>query len=236
MGDPVVFIPPMLCDARVFADQIAELSRDNPVLFAPTRDMDTIEAIAAQILSWAPQEFALAGGGMGGMVALELLRRAPKRITRVAFINVNAQADTPKTAADREPIIIAAKAGRFNDVIAERFAPERFCDDTDVTALMPLLQDMAEGIGAEAFVKQARAVQRRKDQQAVLRKIKQPALVISSDSDPDNTKRRQDFVAEMIPYAKHVVIKGAGLLPSLEQPAQLSKILRDWCRQPLVLR
>lgn len=236
MGDPVVFIPPMLCDARVFADQIADLSRDHPIVFAPTRGAESIEDAAANILSLAPKEFALAGGGMGGMVALEMLRRAPKRITRVAFINVNAQADTPKAAADREPTIIAAKAGRFEDVIAERFANERFADGTDMRALSPLLRDMAEGIGADAYVQQARAVQRRKDQQAVLRKIKQPALVISSDSDPNNTLRRQEFIAEMIPYAKHVVIEGAGLLPSLEQPKTLSQILRDWCRQPLVLR
>jgi pimeloyl-ACP methyl ester carboxylesterase len=236
MGDPVVLVPPMLCDARVFADQIAELSRDHPVLLAPTCGAETIEDIAVMILSWAPKEFALAGAGMGGMVALELLRRAPKRITRVAFINVNAQADTPKSAADREPMIIAAKAGRFDDVIAERFAANRFAEATNRDDLMPLLQDMASGIGAEGYVQQARAVQRRKDQQAVLRKIKQPALVISSDSDSDNTLRRQEFIAEMIPYAKHVVIKNAGLLPSLEQPQQLSRILREWCRQPLVRR
>jgi pimeloyl-ACP methyl ester carboxylesterase len=79
-------------------------------------------------------------------------------------------------------------------------------------------------------------MQKRKDQQAILRKIKQPALVISGDSDLENTLRRQAFVAEMIPYAKHEVVKGAGLLPSLEQPSRLSKILREWCRQPLVLR
>ncbi len=236
MGDPVVLIPPILCDARVFAGQIAELSRDHPVLFAPTRGAETIEVAAANILAWAPQEFALAGAGMGGMVALELLRRAPKRITRVAFINANAQADTPKKAADREPTIIAAKSGRFEDVISEKFAACRFSDQTNVSDLMPLLRDMANGIGADAYIQQVRAVQRRKDQQAVLRKITQPALVISCDGDPENTQRRQEFLAEMIPYAKHVVIKGAGLLPSLEQPARLSQILRDWCRQPLVLR
>jgi pimeloyl-ACP methyl ester carboxylesterase len=236
MGDAVVLIPPMLCDARVFADQIAELSRDHPVLFAPTVGAETIEDIAVRILKIAPPEFALAGAGMGGIVALELLRRAPKRITRVAFINANAQADTPKKAADREPSIIAAKADRFDDVIAEKFAASRFSDKTNMRDLMPVLSEMAKGIGSEDYVKQARAVQRRKDQQSVLRKIKQPALVISSDSDPDNTLRRQEFVAEMIPYAKHVVVEDAGLLPTLEQPKKVSEILREWCRQPLVLR
>jgi pimeloyl-ACP methyl ester carboxylesterase len=236
MGDPVIFIPPMLCDARVFADQIAELSRDHVVIFTPIVGADSIEEIAARVLSYAPREFALAGAGMGGIVALEMLRRAPKRITRVALINTNAQADTPKIAADREPRIIAAKSGRFDDVLAEELSVDRFCDQSDMDSLLPLLCDMANGVGPDGYVQQVRALQKRKDQQAVLRKVRQPALVISSEWDKDNPLRRQQFVAEMIPYAKHEVIAGAGLMPSLEQPKAMSKILRDWCRQPLVLR
>ena len=236
MGDPVIFIPPMLSDARVFADQIAELSRDHPVVFAPLVQGDSIGAFAARILKWAPKEFAVAGAGMGGNVALEMLNRDPKRITRLALINTNARADTPKTAADREPRIIAAKADRFHHALDQEWTPAHFCETSDIEALVPLLLDMATGLGPDIFIQQSRAMQKRKDQQAILRKIKQPALVISGDCDLENTLRRQEFVAEMIPYAKHEVITGAGLLPSLEQPKQLSKILREWCRQPLILR
>ena len=236
MGDPVIFIPPMLCDARVFSHQIAELSRDHPVLFAPLVHGSSIADFAADILRWAPQEFAVAGEGMGGNVALEMLRRDPKRITRVALINTNARADTPKTAADREPRIIAAKAGRFHSALDEEWSKAHFCEDLDREALAPRLLEMADGLGPDIYVQQSRAMQKRKDQQAILRKIQQPATVISSDCDIENTLRRQEFVAEMIPYAKHEVVKGAGLLPSIEQPEQLSEILRDWCRQPLILR
>lgn len=236
MGDPVILIPPMLSDARIFADQIAELSRDHVVVFAPLIAGASIADYAADILSWAPKEFAVAGEGMGGNVALEMVRRDPKRVTRVALINTNARADTPKTAADREPRIIAAKAGRFHNALDEEWSQSHFCEGTDLEALAPLLLDMANGIGPEVYVQQSRAMQKRKDQQAILRKIQQPALVISGDCDVENTLRRQEFVAEMIPYAKHEVVAGAGLLPSLEQPERLSEILREWCRQPLVLR
>lgn len=236
MGDPVIFIPPMLCDARVFAHQIAELSRDHPVLFAPLVHGESIADFAADILRWAPKEFAVAGEGMGGNVALEMLRRSPKRITRVALINTNARADTPKTAADREPRIIAAKAGRFHHALDEEWSQDHFCPGSDLETLAPHLLEMAMGLGPEIYVNQSRAMQKRKDQQAILRKIQQPATVISSDCDLENTPRRQEFVAEMIPYAKHVMVEGAGLLPSVEQPERLSQILRDWCRQPLILR
>lgn len=235
-GDPVLMIPPLLCDARVFQDQIAAISRDTPVLIVPTCMGDTLEDIAVQILEWAPRMFSLVGAGMGGMVALEIIRRAPDRVARIALINTTAQADTPQQASNRETEIIAAKSGRFADVIAHEIDPERFHEHADRAALTTLMRRMADAIGAETYVSQARALQKRKDQQAILRQIRQPALVISGDSDPATPLRRQEFIAEMIPYAKHDVIPDAGFMPTLEQPHHVSTALRDWLRQPLVLR
>lgn len=235
-GDPVVMIPPMLCDARVFQDQIAAISRSTAVLVVPTGMGDTLEEIAVQILDWAPRSFSLVGAAMGGMIALEIIRRAPDRVARIALINTTAQADTPQQASNRETEIIAAKSGRFADVIAHEIDPERFHEHADRATLTTLMRNMANAIGAETYVSQARALQKRKDQQAILRQIKRPALVISGDSDPATPLRRQEFIAEMIPYAKHDVIPDAGFMPTLEQPHHVSTALRDWLRQPLVLR
>ena len=235
-SDPVLFIPPMLCDARVFLDQIAHLSRDHVVICAPPCGGETMEEIAALILAWAPAHFALVGASMGGMIALEIMRQAPERVTRLALINTIAQADTPRIASDRETQIIAAKAGRFADVIAHELNADRFHEDLDQATYGEGLRIMAEEIGADVYVQQARAVQKRKDQQTVLRKIRQPAWIISGDSDPDLPLRRQEFIAEMIPYATHEVIENAGFLPTIEQPDRVSDVLRAWLQQPLVLR
>ncbi|MEM7605639.1 MAG: alpha/beta hydrolase, partial [Myxococcota bacterium] len=78
--ETLVMIPPLLCDARVFASQIATLSRDRAVMVAPSSCGERMEEIASQILSWAPNKFALAGMGLGGMVAMEIMRRAPERV------------------------------------------------------------------------------------------------------------------------------------------------------------
>ena len=42
---------------------------------------------------------------------------------------------------------------------------------------MARVQEMARAVGPEVIVRQVRAMQRRRDYQAVLRKAKQPALV-----------------------------------------------------------
>ena len=59
MGDPVILIPPMLSDARVFEDQIVELSRDHPVVFAPLVEGDSIAAMAASCGNMAPKFFSM---------------------------------------------------------------------------------------------------------------------------------------------------------------------------------
>ena len=70
-SEPLVMIPPLLCDARVFAPQIVDISRDHAVMVAPATCGERMEEIASQILSWAPAKFALMGMGLGGMVAQE---------------------------------------------------------------------------------------------------------------------------------------------------------------------
>jgi len=236
MIEPLVLIPPMLCDARVFYAQLATLSAQVPITFAPITGGDRMEEMASAILSWMPAKFALAGMGMGGMVAMEVLRRAPERVTRVAFISTNAQADTPEIAALREPLIIAARSGRYDDAIHGEMNPAWLAPGPFREDVMSLVMDMAHALGPEVYVRQSRAMQRRKDQQNIMRKIKQPALVMCGEHDTQNALRRHEFLAELIPYAKLEIIDGAGHLPSLENADAVTQALKTWLKQPLVLR
>lgn len=236
MSEPLVFVPPIMCDARVFAPQMLGLSDSYPVMFSPISMGERMEEIASQLLSWAPPRFALAGMGMGGMVAMEVLRRAPERVMRVAFIATNSQSDTPEFASSREPLIIAARSGRFDDVIRQEMDPSFFAPEPGRVEVTALVTQMAHTLGPEAYVRGARAMQRRRDQQPVFRKIKQPALVMCGEHDVLNPARRHAFMAELIPYAQLEVISGAGMLPTLEQPDVVTGVLREWMQQPLVLR
>ena len=234
--EPLVLIPPILCDARVFGPQINAFSRECPVMIAPTSLGERMEEIASAILSWAPSKFALAGMSMGGAVALEMLRRAPDRITRIALISTSAQGETPQAASAREPLIVAARSGRFNDVIHKELDPAWLAEGPDRLAITNLITDMGQALGAEGYVRQARAMQRRKDQQSTLRLVKQPTLVMCGAEDTLMPPRRHEFLAELVPYTQLEIVPGAGHLPTLEQPEIANHILRAWMRQPLVLR
>lgn len=234
--EPLVLIPPMLCDARVFAPLTAALSPDHPICIMPTTGADRIEEIASRILDWAPPRFALLGLSMGGAVALEVIRRAPTRVLHIALMDCTSQAETPQAAAAREPLIIAARAGRFKDVVAEEMPAACFAFGPYRRHTLETVTDMAWAMGPERYVAQARAMQRRRDQSATLRQIRQPALVVCGELDPVYAIRRHEFMSEMIPYSRLEIIADAGHLPTLEQPEATVDVVRSWLRQPLVLR
>ena len=119
MAEPLVLLPGMMCDARLFGPQIAELSAEMAVTVAPVTRGERIEEIASGLLDLLPKRFALAGLSMGGIVAMELLRRAPDRITRIALMGTNPLAETPVIAAAREPQIVKVRSGRLMEVMRD---------------------------------------------------------------------------------------------------------------------
>ena len=236
MREPVVFLPAMMCDARLFGPLIADLSRDHAVMTAPITHGERIEEIASGLLDVLPKRFALAGLGIGGIVALEVIRRAPDRVSRLALMDTTPLADTPQQAAARDPLIIRARTGKLSEVMAEEIKQSDLAMSPHRTEILALVADMAQGLGPDCYVRQARAMQRRRDQQTTLRKIAVPTQIICGVQDVIWPLKRHTFLAELIPGATLSVIDDAGHLPPLEQPEKVVEVLREWLRQPLVLR
>ena len=99
-----------------------------------------------------------------------------------------------------------------------------------------LVQDMADALGPETYAAQARALQRRRDQQKTLRKARLPILVLAREADSVVPARRQGFMAELAPMARVETLPGTGHLPTLESPDAVSAALRRFLAGPLVLR
>ncbi|HHI71787.1 MAG TPA: alpha/beta hydrolase [Rhodobacteraceae bacterium] len=236
MAIPLLLIPGMMCDARVFFPQITVFSAERDVHIASLAQCETIEEMAQAVLENAPPHFALAGHSMGGIVAMEVVRRAPERVTKVALISTNSQAETPAVAAAREPQIVGVMAGRLTEVMQDVIRPEYLAAGPKRTEIMTLVQEMALSLGEGEFVRQSRALQRRPDQQKTLRKIRMPALVMCGAEDGLTLPRRHEFMSAMIPYSTLQIIDGAGHFPMLEAPEATNTIFREWLDAPLVLR
>jgi len=234
--EPLVLVPGMMCDARVFAPQINDLSRDMAVQVAAIARGETIRDMAQMVLDQAPARFALAGHSMGGIVAMEVLRRAPERVSRIALISTTPLAETPEQAAWREPHIVKAQAGRLDEAMAGSLPADNFAPTPARNAILQTVIDMAYGFGAECFIRQSRALQRRPDAQKVLRQTKVPALILCGAHDKMTPVKRHEFMAELIPVARLEVLEAAGHMPTLEAPEQLITALRGWMKEPLTLR
>jgi pimeloyl-ACP methyl ester carboxylesterase len=233
MIEPLVLLPGMMCDARLFSSQINALSVERAVTVAPITRGDRIEEIASGLLDQLPMRFALAGLSMGGIVALELYRRAPERITRLCLMDTTPLAETPQAAAAREPLIVGAKAGRFADVLREAMPAELLAPGPRRMETLAHMHQIAAELGPDLFVRQSRALQRRRDQQSTLRKIRVPTHIICGRHDPLTPVKRHSFMAELIPGATLQIIEEAGHIPSLETPEIVTAALRSWLGQPL---
>ncbi|WP_172293558.1 alpha/beta fold hydrolase [Pseudoruegeria sp. HB172150] len=234
MTDPLVLIPSLMCDARAFLPQIVELSWETAVHVSAPLHGSTVEDMATSILTGAPQRFALCGHGLGGIVAMEILRRAPDRVSRVALMSTGCQPELPQVAATREALIVAARAGRVSEAIRGELKPDHLAVPDPVrSGILDAMYEMAEDLGPELFQRQSRAMQKRPDQQGALRKARTPALILCGEDDPLFPLRRHEFMAHLMPNAKLDVVAGAGHLPALENPSAVSASLRNWLSWPV---
>ena len=225
---PLVLLPGMMCDARLFSPQIAAFSTERAVQIAPLTQHKTMEALARSVLDTAPPQFALAGLSMGGLVAMEIMRLAPERVTHLALIDTNPKAELPEVSARREPQIAKVQAGQLRQVMRDEMKPNYLSDGPNQGAILDLCMAMAEALGSEVFERQSRAVQHRSDQQDTLRQVKVPTLIMCGEDDTLCPSERHQLMHELVDGSTLVIIPGAGHLPTLEQPELSIEALTQW--------
>lgn len=236
LQEPLVLIPGLMADARLFLPQMVQLGADRPMQVALATKGETVEQMSEFIVAGLPERFALCGHGLGGDIALDIIRRIPDRVSRVILMATDPLSEPPQAAAARETRIVAARSGRLAEAMREEIPLASLVDAPWRAEIMALVQDMAMGLGEGVFLRQSRALQRRPDQQKTMRKIKLPALVIAGEADPLVPMRRQEFTANLMPYGTLEVIEAAGHLASLEQPEAVSALIARFLAGPMMLR
>ena len=230
MDETLVLIPGMMCDARLFAPQIAEFSARHPVMIIPPVGAKTIPGLARNLLGLAPPTFALAGLSMGGILAMEVIRQAPERITRLALMDTNPFADAPEKAPIREAQISKVAAGGLREVMRDEMIPHYPARGSDDGSLTGLCLDMADALGPGVFIDQSEALKTRPDQYPMLASVTVPTLVLCGEDDRLCPVGRHKQMHDQITGSRLEIITGAGHLPTLEQAGPTNKVLREWLR------
>ncbi|WP_424985741.1 alpha/beta fold hydrolase [Microbulbifer sp. S227A] len=228
MTYPLILLPGMMCDARLFRPQIDALSGRVALMTAPVGGHDTMRALAAEVLANAPPRFAIAGLSMGGILAMEVVRQAPDRVAGLALMDTNPLAELDEIKARRAPQIAAAEAGELDRIMRDQMIPNYLPEGASNTAITDLCMDMAMGLGAGVFVNQSKALRDRIDQRDTLRAFRGPALVLCGRGDRLCPPERHDLMHDLIPTSTLAVIEGAGHLPTLERPEETTAALSRW--------
>jgi pimeloyl-ACP methyl ester carboxylesterase len=223
---PLLLIPGMMCDARMWGGIPAAL-HPRPVAHALPLGGQTMADIASAILREAPDRFALAGLSLGGIVAMEVLRQAPGRVERLALLDTNPLAEAPEVRARRQGQIDRALSGDLDGVMRDEMKPNYLADPTD-KALLDLCLDMARALGPQVFRDQSLALRDRPDQTATLAAYRGPALVLMGEHDRPCPRDRHELMHRLMPGSRLVIVPGAGHLTPLEQPAATLAALKEW--------
>lgn len=244
-GQLLVFLHAGVADRRMWRAQIAELSDHYQTVaydrrgFGATRTADEafshVEDLRAVLDQLSSSSVALVGCSQGGRIAIDFALAYPQRVNRLVLIApAISGAPAPETFPDDIQVQLEAldeaeaanDLGRVNALEANlwldgptspsgRVAGEvrdLFLDMNETALRAPALTQELESPAAYARVSE----------------LTSPVLVIWGELDFPHIKERCRRLVGTIAAAKGIELPGAAHLPSLEQPAMINKLLREF--------
>ena len=224
----LVLIPGLLCDERLWAHQSEHLADIADCMVADITGAESVDELADNVLASAPDKFALAGLSMGGYVAHAIMRRAPRRVTRLALIDTSARPDTPEQLERRRQLIDMTNYGKFRGV-TDRLLPILVHEARlSETALTNKIKKMSEHIGSEAFTRQQHAIMGRPDSRPLLIEYGVPTMVMCGRQDALTPLEHSQEMAALVPGSRLAVIEDCGHLSTMERPQAATALMRQW--------
>ena len=231
---PLLLVPGLLCSPQLFAPQAAGLKDVADIEVpdwrkAPLSIFDSWEKTARWVAGLMPAgTFALAGLSLGGIVAAEIMRLMPERVTRLALLDTGMRGQDEGERAVRRARIRLAEEGHFELVLGlqmSRFLPAyRLPDKKLVDEVMAMCRET----GVEIYKRQEELAAVRPDRRADLAAIKCPTVVVCGRDDAATPLELSQEMVVAIAGSQLVVIEQCGHLITMEKPAETNAILRTW--------
>ncbi len=229
----LLLLPGLAADAAMWAAQTSALpSALAAGMTLAVTDVhfrhDTLEDMAAALLTENDGELILCGASMGGMLAMEAARQAPQRIRGLALLGTSARPETPAMHALREGAIELFAQGRMLEVLTPNvplaFHPLQAADPLMVQAYF----DLIVRAGAGQLTRQNRAVMARPDARLHLPQLRCPVLVMCGDADQLAPLECSEEIAALVPHAQLIVVPQCGHMLTMEKPELVNAALLEW--------
>lgn len=237
MTEPLILLPGLSCDAAAWQPVVRELPGVT-CLVAGLPDADRLGWIAQGVLDAAPARFALAGHSMGGRVALEIVRRSPQRVSRLALLDTGYAARAPGGAGEAERrhrlalLALAREQGMAamgRVWSAPMVHPSRRAD----AQLMDAIVAMIARSTPERFARQLEALLARPDASDVLAALSCPTLVLCGREDGWAGVSQHRDLAARVAGSLLAVVDDCGHMAPMERPREVAQALRAWLAAPL---
>lgn len=234
MRPQILLIPGNMCDERLWSGgqgllRSALSAKGWTCGDADTTHDDSIAGMAARALSASDVPLIPVGFSMGAIVALEMMRQAPKRIAGLALFGLNAGSDLPERSAARHRQQAEVRAGGLERVIVEELKPNYLARvHRRDTELLALLLDMGLSLGDEVFVAQSEALRLRADLRPVLSAAAVPILLGCGEEDalcPPSWHQKWRALAD---DAELCIFRRVGHMLPLEAPEAFTAALCGW--------
>ncbi|HSF94575.1 MAG TPA: alpha/beta fold hydrolase [Thermohalobaculum sp.] len=215
---PIVWIPGHLCGPWLYAQQLGIFGGARETILADTLRDDDLGAMAERLLAGAPERFVVAGLSMGGMVAMEVLARAPGRVAGAVLMDTDPSRARAKEIEWRGGLLDRAEREGL-DAYVGTFVHRFYMHDQAVAGRLEAMTRRLMGETPLAVARaQARALDRRREMVPLIAGYDGPVEVIVGAEDKICPPLLHGPIAAALPGAVHTEIPGCGHLATLEAP------------------
>lgn len=230
----LLFLPGLICDARIYAPQTAFFAGSHAVDSYGMADslVDMARIALAKADSLGATRFDVFGHSMGGRVALELFRLAPDRVRRLALVSTGVHPLAPDETGKREGLKAIGHRHGF-DALVDSWLPPMVAEaNRTAPAIYPPLRAMSLSMGQEVFDAQINALVTRPDVASLLPQIACPTLVMTGEFDAWASPAQHEKIAAAIAHAQLEIVAGAGHMIQFEAPEAVNHAITRWLATP----
>lgn len=182
---------------------------------------DLVDDVVALLDRVGAQRAHVAGLSLGGMVALRLAAREPRRVHRLAVLCTSAKTE-PQAYRERAATARAAGTASFASAVVSRWlTPGHAARHPDLVARLEAMVAGADDEGYAACAEVVGGIDLRDD----LHRITAATLVVSGADDPALPPEHQRVIADGVAGAELVSVSPGAHLVNLEQPLQVTGAL-----------
>jgi pimeloyl-ACP methyl ester carboxylesterase len=223
----LLILPGLLCDSRMFGETLGAFP-GSVVMDGFYDGADRIEVMADHAIARMPDRCALLGHSMGARVALEIMRKAPERVDRLALVDTGIHPVKPGEQEGRYRLRDLGRDQGMAALVAQWLPPMMGAAALRDEALMDNLYAMAVAAGMATFEAQIEALLHRPSLDTLLPTIACPTFIMVGREDRWSPVAQHEGIAAAIPGAGLHVVEGAGHMMPAEAPQSFNEQVGAW--------